>query len=142
MNDTLNEVIQELADLSYTALDLKEDITTGEPSIQTALEKINKIHQVLIFNQDKLIELTNGTWIDRGGSMKNLIYPNDSWGTFNAESEYKNTNGIHPSGTIDINLFTDDQTGEKFLSLYPVDDNGQTDCTKSLGFYKLQEVKL
>ena len=70
------------------------------------------------------------------------IYPSDSWGTFNAESEYKNTNGIHPSGTIDINLFTDDQTGEKFLSLYPVDDNGQTDCTKSLGFYKLQEVKL
>ena len=66
MNDTLNEVIQELADLSYTALDLKEDIITGEPSIQTALEKINKIHQVLIFNQDKLIELTNGTWIDRG----------------------------------------------------------------------------
>jgi len=65
MNETLNEVIQELADLSYTALDLKEDITSGE-TIQTALEKINKIHQVLIFNQDKLIELTNGTWIDKG----------------------------------------------------------------------------
>ena len=60
MNETLNEVIQELADLSYTALDLKEDITTGEPSIQTALEKINRIHRVLIFNQDKLIELTKG----------------------------------------------------------------------------------
>ncbi len=60
MNDTLNEIIQELADLSYTALDLKEDITTGEQSIETALEKINKIHQVLIFNQDKLIELTKG----------------------------------------------------------------------------------
>ena len=60
MNDTLNEVIQDLADLSYTALDLKEDITTGEPSIKTALEKINKIHQVLIFNQDKLIQLTKG----------------------------------------------------------------------------------
>jgi len=59
MNEQLNEVIQELADLSYTALDLKEDITTGE-TIQTALEKINKIHQVLIFNQDKLIELTKG----------------------------------------------------------------------------------
>jgi len=66
MNDTLNEVIQELADLSYTALDLKEDITTGQPCIQTALEKINKIHRVLIFNQDKLIELTNDTWIDKG----------------------------------------------------------------------------
>ena len=60
MNEQLNEIIQELADLSYTALDLKEAITTGEPSIQTALEKINKIHQVLIFNQDKLIELTKG----------------------------------------------------------------------------------
>ena len=59
MNEQLNEIIQELADLSYTALDLKEDITTGE-TIQTALEKINKIHQVLIFNQDKLIELTKG----------------------------------------------------------------------------------
>jgi hypothetical protein len=59
MNEQLNEIIQDLADLSYTALDLKEDITTGE-TIQTALEKINKIHQVLIFNQDKLIELTKG----------------------------------------------------------------------------------
>ena len=47
MNETLNEIIQDLADLSYTAL-----------------EKINKIHQVLIFNQDKLIELTKGEkWI-------------------------------------------------------------------------------
>ena len=68
------------------------------------------------------------------------IYPSDSWGTFNAESEYKKVKGIHPSKTIDINLWTDDQTGERFLSLYPVDENGQTDCTKSLGFYKLQEV--
>ena len=60
MNETLNEIIQDLAELSYTALDLKEDITTGEPSIETALEKINRIHRVLIFNQDKLIELTKG----------------------------------------------------------------------------------
>jgi len=68
------------------------------------------------------------------------IYPNDSWGTFNAESEYKNVKGIHKDQTIDINLWTDDQTGEKFLSLYPVDENGQTDCSNSLGFYKLEEV--
>jgi uncharacterized protein YgfB (UPF0149 family) len=60
MNETLNEIIQDLADLSYTALDLKEDITTGQPSIETALEKINRIHRVLLFNQDKLIELTKG----------------------------------------------------------------------------------
>lgn len=60
MNDTLNEIIQDLADLSYTTLDLKEDIISGEPSIETALEKINKIHRVLIFNQDKLIQLTEG----------------------------------------------------------------------------------
>lgn len=59
MDEQLNEIIQDLADLSYTALDLKEDITTGK-TIQTALEKINKIYQVLIFNQDKLIELTKG----------------------------------------------------------------------------------
>ena len=58
MNKELNEILQDLADIGYIALDLKEDITTGEPSITTALEKINKIHQVLIFNQDKLIELT------------------------------------------------------------------------------------
>jgi len=69
------------------------------------------------------------------------IYPNDSWGTFNAESEYKNVKGIHKDQTIDINLWTDDQTGEKFLSLYPVDENGQTDCSNSLGFYKLEEVQ-
>jgi hypothetical protein len=69
------------------------------------------------------------------------IYPSDSWGTFNAESEYKNVKGIHKDQTIDINLWTDDQTGEKFLSLYPVDENGQTDCSNSLGFYKLKEVQ-
>ena len=60
MNKELNQIIQDLADLSYIALDLKEDIISGEPSIETALEKINKIHQVLIFNQDKLIQLTKG----------------------------------------------------------------------------------
>ena len=60
MNKELNQIIQDLADLSYIALDLKEDIISGEPSIETAIDKINKIHQVLIFNQDKLIELTKG----------------------------------------------------------------------------------
>jgi len=69
------------------------------------------------------------------------IYPSDSWGTFNAESEYKNVKGIHKDQTIDINLWTDDQTGERFLSLYPVDESGQTDCSKSLGFYKLEKVQ-
>ena len=68
------------------------------------------------------------------------IYPSDSWGIFNAESEYKDVKGIHPNKTIDINLFTDDMTGERFLAIYPVDEHGQTDCTKSLGFYKLEEV--
>ena len=60
MNKELNQIIQDLADLSYIALDLKEDIISGEPSIETAIDKINKIHQVLIFNQDKLIQLTRG----------------------------------------------------------------------------------
>ncbi len=60
MNEELNQIIQDLADLSYIALDLKEDIISGEPSIETAIDKINKIHQVLIFNQDKLIQLTKG----------------------------------------------------------------------------------
>jgi len=60
MNKELNQIIQDLADLSYIALDLKEDIISGEPSIETAPDKINKIHQVLIFNQDKLIQLTKG----------------------------------------------------------------------------------
>ena len=60
MNKELNQIIQDLADLSYIALDLKEDIISGEPSIETAIDKINKIHQVLIFNQDKLIQLTEG----------------------------------------------------------------------------------
>jgi len=58
MNDTLNEIIQDLADLSYTALDLEEEVTSVQPSISDCIKKINKIHQVLIFNQDKLIELT------------------------------------------------------------------------------------
>ena len=60
MNKELNQIIQDLADLSYIALDLKEDIISGEPSIETAIDKINKIHQVLIFNQDKIIQLTKG----------------------------------------------------------------------------------
>lgn len=60
MNKTLNEILQDLADLGYTALDLKEEITTGQPSISDCVKKINKIYQVLIFNQDKLIELTKG----------------------------------------------------------------------------------
>ena len=68
------------------------------------------------------------------------IYPSDSWGTFYAESEYKDVEGIHPDNNVDINLWTDDQTGEKFLSIYPVDEDGQIDCSKSLGFYKLQEI--
>ena len=68
------------------------------------------------------------------------IYPSDSWGTFCAESEYKDVEGIHPDNNVDINLWTDDQTGEKFLSIYPVDEDGQIDCSKSLGFYKLQEM--
>jgi len=68
------------------------------------------------------------------------IYPSDSWGTFRAESEYKDVEGIHPDNNVDINLWTDDQTGEKFLSIYPVDEDGQIDCSKSLGFYKLQEI--
>ena len=68
------------------------------------------------------------------------IYPSDSWGTFYAESEYKDVEGIHPDNNVDINLWTDDQTGEKFLSIYPVDEDGQTDCSKSLEFYKLQEI--
>ena len=62
MNKELNQIIQDLADLSYIALDLKEDIISGEPSIETAIDKINKIHQVLIFNQDKLIQLTEGNY--------------------------------------------------------------------------------
>ena len=64
MNKELNQIIQDLADLSYIALDLKEDIISGEPSIETAIDKINKIHQVLIFNQDKIIQLTKGeAWV-------------------------------------------------------------------------------
>jgi hypothetical protein len=60
MNEQLNEIIQDLADLSYTAPDLEEEITSVQPLISDCIKKINKIHQVLIFNQDKLIELTKG----------------------------------------------------------------------------------
>lgn len=60
MNETLNEIIQDLADLSYIALDLEEEVTSVQPLISDCIKKINKIHQVLIFNQDKLIQLTEG----------------------------------------------------------------------------------
>ena len=75
---------------------------------------------------------------NKGARLMN-IYPNDSWGTFNAESEYKDVKGIHPNKTIDINLFTDDMTGEKFLVIYPVDESGQTDCTKSCYVLEIKE---
>ena len=58
MNEELNEIIQDLADLSYIALDLEEEVTSVQPLISDCIKKINKIHQVLIFNQDKLIQLT------------------------------------------------------------------------------------
>ena len=76
MNDTLNEIIQDLADLSYTALDLEEEVTSVQPSISDCIKKINQIHQVLIFNQDKLIELTKSEGImqDTKESSINFIF--------------------------------------------------------------------
>ena len=76
MNETLNEIIQDLADLSYTALDLEEEVTSVQPSISDCIKKINQIHQVLIFNQDKLIELTKSEGImqDTKESSINFIF--------------------------------------------------------------------
>ena len=66
--------------------------------------------------------------------MSKFQYPNDAWGTFHAEEIIE---GVHKDGLIDINLFTDDVTGDKYLSLYPVDENGQINCQSSLAFYKV-----
>ena len=56
---TIEEVIQDLADLSYTVLDVKEDINTGESSIEETLKKVKTIYEGLIYNQDKLIILND-----------------------------------------------------------------------------------
>ena len=60
MNNELNQIIQDLADLSYIVLDLEEEIIAEQPSVSDCMKKISKIYQVLIFNQDKLIQLTEG----------------------------------------------------------------------------------
>jgi uncharacterized protein YgfB (UPF0149 family) len=52
---TIQEVIEDLADLSYVVLDLKEDITAGESSKEEAFKKIQFLHEGLIFNQDRLL---------------------------------------------------------------------------------------
>jgi len=56
---TIEEVIKDLADLSYAALDVKEDINTGECSIENTLKKVQTIYEGLIYNQDKLIILND-----------------------------------------------------------------------------------
>ena len=57
MKNELNTMIEELADISYTALDIKEDIISGESDICDTLKKITKVHQVLSNTQNKLIQL-------------------------------------------------------------------------------------
>lgn len=57
MKNELNTIIEELADISYTALDIKEDIISGESDICDTLKKITKVHQVLSNTQNKLIQL-------------------------------------------------------------------------------------
>jgi uncharacterized protein YgfB (UPF0149 family) len=52
---TIEEVVSDLADLSYVVLDLKEDIANGESSKEESLEKINFLYEGLIFNQDRLL---------------------------------------------------------------------------------------
>tara|TARA_B110000285_G_scaffold160344_1_gene179035 strand:+ start:1873 stop:2052 length:180 start_codon:yes stop_codon:yes gene_type:complete len=57
MKNELNAIIETLADISYTALDIKEDIISGESDISETLRKITDIHQVLSNTQNKLIQL-------------------------------------------------------------------------------------
>ena len=58
MENELNTIIEELADISYTALDIKEDIISGEADISEMLRKITKVHKVLSNTQNQLIQLT------------------------------------------------------------------------------------
>jgi len=58
MENELNTIIEELADISYTALDIKEGIISGEADISEMLRKITKVHQVLSNTQNKLIQLS------------------------------------------------------------------------------------
>jgi uncharacterized protein YgfB (UPF0149 family) len=52
---TIEEVVSDLADLSYVVLDLKEDIANGTAPKEESLEKINFLYEGLIFNQDRLL---------------------------------------------------------------------------------------
>ena len=57
MENELNTIIEELADISYTALDIKEGIISGEADISEMLRKITKVHKVLSNTQNQLIQL-------------------------------------------------------------------------------------
>ena len=58
--------------------------------------------------------------------MSAYVFPQDDWFSL--------------SNNLDCNLFTDDMTGEKYMSVYKVID-GQTQATFSLATYKLEQVK-
>jgi hypothetical protein len=53
-------------------------------------------------------------------------FPEDDW--------------VSLSSNLDCNLWTDDKTGKKYLSVYEVID-GQTQATFSLATYDLAQVK-
>ena len=58
MKDQLNKMLEDLADISYTTLDVKEDILSRQFNDCDALKKLDLIHQVLNKNQRILMELT------------------------------------------------------------------------------------
>ena len=58
MKDQLNKMLEDLADISYTTLDVKEDILSRQFNDCDTLKKLDLIHQVLNKNQRILIELT------------------------------------------------------------------------------------
>ena len=51
-------MLEDLADISYTTLDVKEDILSRQFNDCDTLKKLDLIHQVLNKNQRILIELT------------------------------------------------------------------------------------
>jgi len=53
-------------------------------------------------------------------------FPEDDW--------------VSLSSNLDCNLWTDDKTGEKYMSVYEVID-GQTQATFSLATYKLKKQR-
>ena len=57
INMNINKILEDLADISYTALDLKENIISDNATREEMMKRITLIHKVLTENHQRLLEV-------------------------------------------------------------------------------------